>query len=380
MTKHWSNGLLAVLPDVVGKDILVIVPAGPRTIAAQEWPQVLWDRGVRSVTVFGGVADLHDPQLHRDHRVNYFTWDSRPPAGEFDIVLCSDAFGVWRSHQLRADDRIWQWLASRVRPHGVLIWTDTPATEGVRRECWESVRPLFTSLHVAQYENHGRETWVLTGRVFPKAEPRVVAAANLPTPAVLPILGSPVPQVAAASRATTHAMILGGASCVWDDVLALEALYGRPWDGLVVACNDIGSHWPRRLDHWVTLHAERLVGWQEVRKKYGHPNGYVTWGRKWQNRTDRFLKPWAGGASGMYAAQVAYELGCRTVVLCGIPMTGTPHFSESLVHRDGQPWNAVAGHWRAWELHHNKLEGWCRSMSGRTQQLLSAPTREWLGA
>ena len=50
------------------------------------------------------------------------------------------------------------------------------------------------------------------------------------------------------------AIVLGGADCVWDDVLAWEAIYGRRWDGLVAAANDIGCHWPRPLDHWATLH------------------------------------------------------------------------------------------------------------------------------
>lgn len=172
------------------------------------------------------------------------------------------------------------------------------------------------------------------------------------------------------------AIVLGGAACVWEDLLAWEQLYGKHWDGLVVAVNDVGCHWPRGLHHWVTLHPEKLAGWRMLRAQYGHPDGYETWGRA-TRPVMRELRPWNGGSSGMYGAQVAHHLGCTKVVLCGIPMTATPHFAESTVH-DGRPWTGVHGHWRAWVHHKDKMEGWCKSMSGQTQALLGAPTLEWL--
>jgi len=80
----------------------------------------------------------------------------------------------------------------------------------------------------------------------------------------------------------------------------------------------------------------------------------------------------------MLAIQVAQQIGCVRVILCGIPMAATPHFVESTVHVLGQPWKAVEGHWRAWQKHLDKIQGWVKSMSGRTQELLGAPTLEWL--
>jgi len=164
---------------------------------------------------------------------------------------------------------------------------------------------------------------------------------------------------------------------VWEEVLAWEALYGRQWDGVVVAVNDVGCHWPRDLHHWVSLHPEKLVGWAALRAQYRHPSGYVTWGRAGRP-CDRHVKAWAGGSSGMYGVQVAQVVGCSRVVLCGIPMTAAAHFAESTVHVLRQPWTAVAGHWRAWEAQGYRMQGWAKSMSGRSQEMLGAPTLDWL--
>ena len=76
---------------------------------------------------------------------------------------------------------------------------------------------------------------------------------------------------------TPSALILGGASCVWDDVRELEKLIGHEWPGMVIAANDIGAHWPRRLDHWCSLHPINLADWREERARRGRPGRYRTW-------------------------------------------------------------------------------------------------------
>ncbi|KKN22952.1 hypothetical protein LCGC14_0909950 [marine sediment metagenome] len=175
-----------------------------------------------------------------------------------------------------------------------------------------------------------------------------------------------------------HALILGGGQGVWDEVLAWEEMYGGRWDGLVVAANDVGSHWPRALDHWVTLHPNRLISWIAIRKSYGFVDGFETWGRRKLNAIDHYIQPWAGGSSGMLAVQVARQLGCTRGILCGIPMTPSPHFIESTVHPGTKNWNEVAGHWRSWARHMNRMTGWVRSMSGRTADVLGVPDVDWL--
>lgn len=180
------------------------------------------------------------------------------------------------------------------------------------------------------------------------------------------------------------AMCIGGGSCVWDDVLQWEAIYGQQWDGLVIAANDVGAHWPRPLHHWVTLHEAKLPRWWDLRERSGHPMEPrpVRWGHSARSsrmksaHLDRCITAWNGGSSGMLAAQVALHLGCTRVVLCGIPMTMTPHFAETRERFHSQ-WLAANGHWKAWSRERGKLID-VRSMSGRTRELLGEPTREWL--
>ena len=179
------------------------------------------------------------------------------------------------------------------------------------------------------------------------------------------------------------ALILGGAACVWDDVKMLEELLGHPWDGLVIAANDVGCHWPRRLDHWCTLHPEKLGGWLADRVRRGGNADLDTWTRKTGPKGGvpghhHHLTAWAGGATGMLAVQVAHTLGAVRAVLCGIPMTNTPHFKESTVHHSGRPWGSVNSHWRQWNTLRGRMQGWVTSMSGRTRDLLGAPSRAWL--
>lgn len=188
------------------------------------------------------------------------------------------------------------------------------------------------------------------------------------------------------------ALCLGGADCVWEDVLAWETLYGKQWDGLIIIANDSGAHWPREFHHWVSLHANKLKRWHDLRTRQQLPafTG-MTWGKDdrrsnpWGTDsrpssgvlTHYKLNPWGGGSSGMFALQVAREIGCTRAVLCGIPMTPTPHFMES-DEPFAKYWASASGHWKAWLRYRDLMLGWARSMSGRTQELLGTPTLEWL--
>lgn len=178
------------------------------------------------------------------------------------------------------------------------------------------------------------------------------------------------------------ALCVGGASCVWDDLAAWEVIYGREWGGIVIAANDIGCYLPYTIDAWVSMHPIKFEKWKALRLANGFPvDGITTWCRTLrmgsQGLADNEMTPWGGGSSGMFTVQVARELGCTRAVLCGIPMTMTPHFAETqeLFHKD---WLAASGHWRAWIQCKDKMAGWVKSMSGRTQELLGAPTIEWL--
>lgn len=177
-----------------------------------------------------------------------------------------------------------------------------------------------------------------------------------------------------------RALILGGGSTVWKDIQAWEAIYGKPWDGRVIVANDIGAHWPGEIDVWVSLHANKIAKWQELRAANGHAGSraYETWGKVGHGAfAQHTVIPWAGGSSGMLAVQVARDIGCTRAVLCGIPMTATAHFQESKENFQ-RVWAACNAHWKVWPRHADKMLGWVKSMSGRTRELLGPPTLAWL--
>lgn len=187
----------------------------------------------------------------------------------------------------------------------------------------------------------------------------------------------------------THAIVLGGAECVWMDLVALERTYGRRWDGLVVACNDVGVHYRGRIDAWTSLHADKLLkgdgrdpekrSWWRQRADNGYPmDGIVTYSRKGAYGADRDInEAVSGGSSGLLAVQVAWNMGADRVTLCGVPMTVTPHFAETECHTPTD-WRSADSHWRAWKNNQKMLEGRVRSFSGRTRDVFGAPTYEWL--
>jgi hypothetical protein len=175
----------------------------------------------------------------------------------------------------------------------------------------------------------------------------------------------------------TWALCLGGAAEVWEDVRALEELVG-PWPGIVIAANDVGASWPRPLDHWVSLHAYKLPRWIALREGRGYPGGFLAWGLSRDASCVHYtVVPWGGGSSGLLAVQAAQMMGCTRAVLCGMPMTPTPHFGETQ-ERFHPQWFAATAYWVAWKRNAHRMLGWVTSMGGRTRELLGAPTAAWL--
>jgi len=317
-----------------------------------------------------------------------------PPGGHFHfLVMCWRA--LWNKaggfdedyRQGQAcDDNDWLW---RLRVVGARFVT----TEGVVWHKASNIRwklPSNRDLLMRKWHNELVTLKQAVGvqrqqRARSKREetrigknPKQPVKAREPSRGIVAVVGDP--QLVRPRPGLVHpewAMVLGGGEAVWDEVLAWEEIYGSEWDGLIIAANDVGSHWPRPLDHWCTLHPDKFQLWRDQREAYGFEDGYLTWGRQRQHM-DYIVQPWAGGSSGMLAVQIAATVGCKKAILCGIPMTPTPHFLESIPHRRGAVWTSVAAHLRAWDKHLDKMVGWVRSMSGRTQEYFGAPDMEWL--
>jgi hypothetical protein len=172
----------------------------------------------------------------------------------------------------------------------------------------------------------------------------------------------------------TLALVLGGAACVWDDIAAALDLAEPDY---VFACNDIGTRWPHRLDGWVTLHPEKMVGWRKERKANGFTSALVHVGNEIAPGVDRvvdyrFPSMGSSGSSGLYAAKVAMELADR-IVLCGVPMQAREaHFF------DAAQWAEFGSFTQGWQDAMPYIKDRVRSMSGWTKELLGAPSPQWL--
>lgn len=180
------------------------------------------------------------------------------------------------------------------------------------------------------------------------------------------------------------ALVLGGADTLHDDLRAAYELTlprtAVAWN-LVIAVNRAGIEIPP-IDHWASLHPECFhrdrggPGWFEQRYDRMSPavHGFAAWGPSSKpTNSVRPLDCTEDGSSGYFGVEVAQHLGADRIVLCGIPMTPTPHFDSD------EPWEMANAHWKHWLREHEKgkLQG-VRSMSGRTRDLLGAPTTEWL--
>lgn len=170
-------------------------------------------------------------------------------------------------------------------------------------------------------------------------------------------------------------MILGGAAGVWADLGQFWAMAPRT-DPLVIAVNDVGCHYPGRVDAWVTLHPERMAGWKQLRAEIGFEAAQLTVADRAPELVDVVVEHWGGGSSGLYGVAVAVHLGADRVVLCGVPLDESPPIAESLETHD-VPLGLV--HFRrAWERKRDRIVGCARSMSGWTKDLLGPVTKEWL--
>jgi hypothetical protein len=128
------------------------------------------------------------------------------------------------------------------------------------------------------------------------------------------------------------AIIAGSAKGVFDEVEAATAILQRV---NIFAVNDVGVILPH-VDHFVSLHTPKLVHWVELRRDetsagYGNRDFRVHDGglydkREWYQW--KALTP-TMSLSGMFAAQIAYLMGCHLIVLCGVPCDSTPRYWET---------------------------------------------------
>lgn len=167
-------------------------------------------------------------------------------------------------------------------------------------------------------------------------------------------------------------IILGGASCVWDDAKAAS------FDpDVVIAINDIGTVWPH-VDYWVTFHPEKWDKWRGERDRVKLPPARVHVSHA--PPADVVMTKWTmpgsvrSGGSALLAVKVAMELAqCDRIVLAGCPIDG-----KQSHYFDSQVWPDADNFTTAWREAVNHIGSCTRSMSGFTRELLGAPDVNWL--
>jgi hypothetical protein len=104
-------------------------------------------------------------------------------------------------------------------------------------------------------------------------------------------------------------------------------------DAVVFAVNDIGMYLPK-VDHFVSLHSEKLLHWAGVRRdgssKPIHPE-FKTHTARDQAGVDYC---WGGltplmALSGYFAMQIAWIMGAQKIILIGCPGDATRRFFDA---------------------------------------------------
>lgn len=177
----------------------------------------------------------------------------------------------------------------------------------------------------------------------------------------------------------TSVLVVGRADGVWTEYE--QALKLGQFD-LLMAINRAGRDCPARVQHWVSYHPHLIPHWIEQRHALGLPeHAAVLWSGIYQGQkvgVGRCGFPIQyvnsnGGSSGKLAVDVCLEgLNADRVVLCGCPLERSARYDDSTAWTEAEVYRA------AWLEEHDRLKDRVRSMSGWTQELLGAPTPEWL--
>lgn len=191
------------------------------------------------------------------------------------------------------------------------------------------------------------------------------------------------------------ALVIGCADGVWQEIAAAKAI--ARYDA-IYCVKQIGIYYPEPFNVWATLHPEAMDDYEAQRDKFNFPKGYqivappkheLSASHKDKGniarRVSYLISPQsnASASSGIYGAQVALKDGFDRIVLAGVPMSPEKgHFMPQSKSVSGQTRGTTwTGH-AAFVVGMNeilpRMMGKVRSMSGYTQKVLGAPTKEWL--
>lgn len=180
----------------------------------------------------------------------------------------------------------------------------------------------------------------------------------------------PLPKIAGTKRGPL--LIIGSASCVWEDLRCYR------YQGDRMAVNDAMNYIPGPLEHGVTLHGDKFIMWQfnqawEGRKAgwppmqlHSHvPGEYVQ--HVWPLTRD-------GGTSGLFGVFVGLLMGYEKIILAGIPCDNSARFFDPPTrehHHFGM--ESVQQEWQRVREEVPLFKDKVRSLSGKTMKWLGMP-------
>jgi hypothetical protein len=164
-------------------------------------------------------------------------------------------------------------------------------------------------------------------------------------------------------------IVIGSAPCARDDLGALKKALGRYAYRYLAVGLDAADIYCGRLDYIATYHPAEIDQIRERRDACGGNLDYEIISHDPRPGVNIFIADWwkPSGSSSLLAVQAGLKLSFRRIILCGCPLTGK---------------NATGGRYeefhKGFEAVKDKISGPVRSMSGWTQELLGAPTDEWM--
>lgn len=178
-------------------------------------------------------------------------------------------------------------------------------------------------------------------------------------------------------------LVVGSAINLWDDVAKAREL--GEFDA-TYCVKLTGVHWPARFQVWCSLHPEWMDKYEAERHALNLPNGYEivlplesevgTEGKRYGKRGRRLTYRWPGmnasGSSGLFAVKAALNDGFDRVVIAGMPMDNSNHFTR------GKAWKQRDSFTAGWEQAMPHLVGKVKSLSGWTAEKLGAPDARWI--
>ena len=166
-----------------------------------------------------------------------------------------------------------------------------------------------------------------------------------------------------------RALVCGGAQGVFEDV---EKIIQK--DDLVFASNDVGMYLPR-LDHWATLHYMKMPHWRAIRDDaFSRQIGNTDY-KTHSHGSEKAHYDWFGltpilPLSGLFAAQIAFLMGCNPIILVGCPNDQTPRFFETKAIEGYATVQKTIRSEMAFKPEFKKV---IRSVSGWTKEFFGAP-------